>query len=81
MLKHDGEVWVYWKDPESGKRKSALAERVTSSGVMLKQVEDKNPERIKVLDVLEFIQGEEHKARLSGSVNEREPPTTRKKRK
>lgn len=81
-LQKEGKVWIYWRDVESGKSLAARALRVTASAVMLKPRKDGQPvpEKIKVLEVQEFLTHKEHLARQQQAVNEREPPTTRRPR-
>jgi hypothetical protein len=94
-LARDGlKPWVYWRS--DGKLHSArvkvlkkrgkdgkkrLLARVSSSIIYLQPIEGKTiPEKIKSLDVVEVVTNEEHKARKTQQVHEREPPTTRRPR-
>jgi hypothetical protein len=79
-LQKDGKVWVRWLDAESGKSLAARVLRVSAAAVMLKPRTDGTevPEKIKVLDVLEFLTHKEYQAQKEGQVTEREPPTTRR---
>ena len=77
-----GKVWVRWRDPESGKVLAARALRVSAAAVMLKPRTDGVvvPEKIKVLDVLEFLTHEEYRAQKEHTIREIDPPTTRRPR-
>ena len=79
-LQKTSKVWVRWQDTESGKLRAARVVRVTASAVMLKAKTggEPVPEKIKVLDVREFLTQREYHAQRQGTANERDPPTTRR---